>query len=191
MITTIMYDFLPVLIFNFFFSCNLFIIGSHIVFISILGLLNRTLYPDIWADLLRHWILQCSALSNISTSFHKGRWFLFSFHIRSAIPNFSISPHTTSFQCSSSLLVGNLSHLCIFYHNCKGWIKHSSWSCWIPLVAWPGRDISGELKHLWILSWCHMDYISFGSFDIGQTYCGEFSGIVLYPPIKVSEYEHR
>ena len=61
------------------------------------------------------------------------------------------------------LLVGDLSHLCIFYHNCKGWGKHSSWSCWIPLVTWPRRDTSGELNHLWILSWCHMDYISFGS----------------------------
>ena len=58
------------------------------------------------------------------------------------------------------------SNLCIFYHNCKGWSKHSSWSCWIPLVAWPGRGISGELTHLWILSWCHMDYLSFGSFQI-------------------------
>ena len=64
------------------------------------------------------------------------------------------------------LFVGDLSHLCIFYHNCKGWIKHSFWSCWIPLVAWPGRDISRELNHLWILSWCHMDYISFGSFRL-------------------------
>ena len=64
------------------------------------------------------------------------------------------------------LLVGDLSHLCIFYHNCKGWSKHSSWSCWIPLVAWPGRDTSGELNHLWILSWGHMDYISFGSFRL-------------------------
>ena len=64
------------------------------------------------------------------------------------------------------LLVGNLSHLCIFYHNCKGWSKHSSWSCWIPLVAWPGSDTSGELNHLWMLSWCHMDYISFVSFRL-------------------------
>ena len=62
------------------------------------------------------------------------------------------------------LLVGDLSQLCIFYHNCKGWSKHSSWPCWIPLVAWAGRDTSGELNHLWILSCCHMDYISFGSF---------------------------
>ena len=64
------------------------------------------------------------------------------------------------------LLMGNLSCLYIFYHNCKGWSKHSSWSCWIPLVAWPRRDTSGELNHLWILSWCHMDYISFGSFRL-------------------------
>ena len=75
--------------------------------------------------------------------------------------------HTWLFNLTSSyclllalLLVGglsHLSHLCIFYHNCKGWSKHSSWSCWIPLVAWLRRDISGELNHLWILSWCHMN----------------------------------
>ena len=35
------------------------------------------------------------------------------------------------------LLVGELSRLRIFYRNCKGWSKHSSWSCWIPLVTWP------------------------------------------------------
>ena len=64
------------------------------------------------------------------------------------------------------LLVGYLSHLCIFYHNLKGWSKHCSWSCWIPLVAWPGRDISGELNHLWIPSWRHMDNISSGSFHL-------------------------
>ena len=63
-------------------------------------------------------------------------------------------------------LVGDLSRLCIFHHNCKGWSKHSSWSCWILLVAWPGRDFSRELNHLWKLSWCHMDYISFGSFRL-------------------------
>ena len=60
--------------------------------------------------------------------------------------------------------MGNQSCLCIFYHNCKEWSKHSSWSCWILLVAWPGRDISRESNHLWILSWCHMDNISFESF---------------------------
>ena len=64
------------------------------------------------------------------------------------------------------LLVADLSRLCIFYHNCKGWSKHSSWSCWIPLVVWPGKDTSGELNHLWILSSCHMDYISFLSFRL-------------------------
>ena len=36
----------------------------------------------------------------------------------------------------------------------------------IPLVSWPGRDTSRELNHLWILSWCHMDYISFRSFRL-------------------------
>ncbi len=45
-------------------------------------------------DSLRYLILQYSALSIISTSFHKGRWFPFSFHIWSAIPDISILPRT-------------------------------------------------------------------------------------------------
>ena len=64
-------------------------------------------------------------------------------------------------------LVGDMSCLCILYHNCKEWSTRSSWSCWILLVAWHRRDTSGEFSHLWILSWCHMDYKSFGSFWLG------------------------
>ena len=63
-------------------------------------------------------------------------------------------------------LMGGMSHLCILYHNYKGWSTCSSWSCWILLVAWHGKDISRELSHLWILSWCHMDNISFGFFQL-------------------------
>ena len=81
-------------------------------------------------------------------------------------PTFQFSPRTPSDVLLALLLVGDQSHLCIFYYNCKGWSKHSSWSCWIPLVAWPGRDTPGELNHLWILSRCHMEYISFGSFRL-------------------------
>ena len=55
------------------------------------------------ADYLRRLILQCSVLSIISTSSRKDRWFPFSFHIWSAISDFSISPRTTAFRCSSSL----------------------------------------------------------------------------------------
>ena len=150
-ITTIIYDFFTsahIQIFFFLFDLTFLIISSHIVFISIHGLFSRSLSPNICTDSLRCLILQCSALSIISTSSHKGRWFPFSFHIWSTISDFSISPQTTAFQCPSSLLVGDLSHLCIFYYNCKGWSKHSSWSCWIPLVAWPGRD-----KSCYICTW--------------------------------------
>ena len=67
-------------------------------------------------------------------------------------------PHKPTFQSHlvllpsdvllALLLVGDLSHLCIFYHHCKGLSKQSSWSCWILLVAWPGRNISGELCYI-------------------------------------------
>ena len=50
-----------------FFYLNFLIIGSRIVFISILGLLSRSLQPNICADSLRRLILQCSALWIIST----------------------------------------------------------------------------------------------------------------------------
>ena len=115
-ITTIMYDFFTcahIQIFVWFFTCAhiqipphhlaFLIIGSHIVFNSILRLLSRSLWPNICADSLRRLIPQCSALPIISTLSHKGRWFPFSFHIWSAIPDFSISPRTTAFRCSSSL----------------------------------------------------------------------------------------
>ena len=64
-----------------FFYLTFLIIGSHIVFVSILGLLSRSLWPNICADSLRRLILQCSVLSIIWTSSHKGRWLPFSFHI--------------------------------------------------------------------------------------------------------------
>ena len=48
-------------------------------------------------------ILQCSFLSIILITSHKGKWFPFSFHIGSAIPDFSISPRTTAFRPSSRL----------------------------------------------------------------------------------------
>ena len=52
------------------------------------------------------WFVKASnspEFSIILTSSHKGNWFLFFFHAWSAIPDFSISPRTTAFRCSSSL----------------------------------------------------------------------------------------
>ena len=83
--------FLPELILWFFLNLIFWIIGSHIVFIS------------AYADSLKHLIIQYFSLSSISTLSNKGRWFLFSFHIWSAIPDFSISPHSNAFRHSSSL----------------------------------------------------------------------------------------
>ena len=65
------------------------------------------------------------------------------------------------------LLVGGMSQPCIIYHNYKGWNTHNFWSCWILLGARHRRDTSRVSSHLWILSWCHMDNISFGSFWLG------------------------
>ena len=43
MITNIMYDFLPEFKLRFFFNLTFMILGSYIVFISIVGLQNRSL----------------------------------------------------------------------------------------------------------------------------------------------------
>ena len=83
---------------QFFLHLTFLIIGSHNVFISLRGLLNRSLKPNVFADSLRRLIPQCSSLSIILTSSHKGWWFLFSVHIWFAISNFLISPLTTAFS---------------------------------------------------------------------------------------------
>ena len=98
------------------FYLTFLIIGSHIVFMSILGQLNWSLLPNICANLLGRLILQCSSLSIILTSSYKGRWLLFSLYIWSVILDFSISPRTTAFRCSSSLIfVSGMSRLCIIF----------------------------------------------------------------------------
>ena len=141
---------------------NLFDYWLPFVFITILSLLNRSLWPHICAHSLRWLILQGSSLSIILTLSHKSRRFPFSFHIWSTIPDFSISP--LSDVLLTLFLVAGISLLCVLYHNCNEWSTHSCWWCWILLLAWHRRDSSRELSQLWILSWCHMDYISFGSF---------------------------
>ena len=85
------------------FLSNLFNYRFPYCFICILDLLSRSLQPSIYSDSWSRLILQCSALSIISTSSHKGLWFPISFHIWSAIPDFLISPRTTAFWCSSNL----------------------------------------------------------------------------------------
>ena len=108
-ITTIMYDFLPVLIFrfhlkNFFFYYLAFlIIGSPYC----IQLYTWSTQQVIVAQRMC-WFLKPSnppmfSPINYFNFVHKGRWFPFSFHIWSAIPDFSISPRTIAFRCSSSL----------------------------------------------------------------------------------------
>ena len=74
---TIIYDFINLDHIAIFYQAFL-IIGSHIVFISILDLL-KSLYSNIYATSLRRLILQCSSVAIILTSSHKGRWFPFFF----------------------------------------------------------------------------------------------------------------
>ena len=162
-----MYYLLLVLIFRFFKNLTFLVIGSYTVFISILGLLSRVIVAQHMC-----WFLKASNPPMFDSINHfnfipLGQMVsLFLPHIVHHTRLFNL----TSYYCLPMffyplIFVGDLSRLCIF-HNCKGWSKHCSWPCWIPLVAWPGRDISGKLNHLWILSWCHMDYISFGSFQL-------------------------
>ena len=101
-ITTVMYDFFtcaPIQIFFYIY----FIYPSWLSVPILYSTLYWTTQQVICADSLRRLILQCSTLSIILTLSHKGRWIPFSFHIWSAIPDFSISPRTIAFRCSSSL----------------------------------------------------------------------------------------
>ena len=67
-------------------------------------------------------------------------------------------PH---FQCAACLA------FVYFTTTVRDGVHTSSWSCWILLVARHRRDTFGVLSLLWILSWCHMDYIFFESFRLG------------------------
>ena len=64
---------------------------------------SRGQHGPTCAASLRCLLFQCPSQSIILTLSHKGRWFPFSFHIWSAIPNFSISPCNTAFRYSCSL----------------------------------------------------------------------------------------
>ena len=164
MITTTMYDFfirayIPIFL-SLFFYLTFLIIGSHIVFISILNL------PNICADSLRCLILQCSSLS---LYLHPIRADGFPF------PSMYSPPYLT-FQFYLLLLLFNVllalfllaACLAILYfitttrdgvHTVLGHVKFCWW--------FDMEEIPPELEHLWILSWCHMDYIFFGSFWLG------------------------
>ena len=105
---------------------------------------------NICTDSLSRLTLQGS-LSIILTSFHRADGFPFSSIYGPPYPTFQFHLVLLLFDVLLALLfVGSMSRLCILYYNHKGWSTHSSWSCWILLVAWHGRDASGELSHLWI-----------------------------------------
>ena len=114
---------------------------------------QRVIVADFWRLL----ILQCSALWLFQL--YPIRAYGFPFPFIYGQPYQTLQSHLVLLPSDVLLVlfvVGGLSNLCIFHHNYKGWSNHSSWSCWIPLVIWPGRDISGELNHLGILSCCYI-----------------------------------
>ena len=100
---------LPTVVYNFFYlsSYCIFSLKFFDYWFSYIHLYTWSAQQDTATQhkccFLRHLILPCSSLSNIFTSSHKGRWFRFSFHIWSAIPDFSTSLRHTAFRCSSSL----------------------------------------------------------------------------------------
>ena len=119
---------------------------------------------------------------------HKDRWCLLSFHIWSAIPDFSISPLTTAFLCSSSLTFSGrpisplyilpqlqgmeITHFLIMLNSTGGLTRKRYLRRIEPLVN--TILMSYGLHILWIdrlVLWHTADN------------CGEILGIVLYPPI--------
>ena len=127
-----------------FFNLTFLIIYSHILLISIISLLNRSLKSKICADSLRWLIHLCSSHSIIVTLSHKGSWFPFFFHIWSAIPDFSISPRITAFRYSSNIIFGR-QHVSPLYA-LQSWMKYTVLDhiefCWwldtekIPPESW-------------------------------------------------------
>ena len=106
-------------------------------------------------------------------------------------PTFRFHPIQLLFDVLLALLlVDGLSRLNILYHNYGRCSTYKSESLWNFLVAWHRKHTSEDLIHLWILSWCHMDNISFGSFRLGLWHRAGvlwwFSGIVLYLPNQIS-----
>ena len=93
----------------FFLKSNLafLITGSHIVFISMLNLLKKSLLPNRCAASLRLLILK--VLLNLLSWLHP-----FSFHLWSAIPDYITSPQHTAFWCSPSLTF-SWQHISLFY----------------------------------------------------------------------------
>ena len=94
-----MYDFLPVLIFRFFFSSNLFNYRfPYCILLYTWPTQQVIVAQHICADSLRRLILQCSPQSIILTSSHKGRWFPFSFHIY-GLPYPTLQSHLVLLLC--------------------------------------------------------------------------------------------
>ena len=82
------------------------------------------------------------------------------------------------------LLAGSMSCLCIFYHNCMVWSRHNAWSC---CILSGGLDSAKKfLKSRATHEYCpdviwtvYLSNFFDSAFDIGQTDCAEFSGIIL------------
>ena len=108
-VTTIMYDFFTRVHITIFFYLS----SYYNFFILLFGWCSHVLYSSVY---LVYSIGNCSptnvlilySLSIILTSYHKGRWFSFSLHLTSTIPDFLISPCTTTFRGSSSLIFSGL-----------------------------------------------------------------------------------
>ena len=111
-------------------------------------------WPNKCTASSRHIILKCSFLPMILTSSYKGKWFPFSFHIWSAIPNFSTSPWHTAFQCSSSLSFSEQYVLLLPWLHRIEYMQF--WLCCILLGVWLEADIFEEFCHSWILSWYYI-----------------------------------
>lgn len=105
------------------------------IFISRLGLLKRFSMLSIYVDTFDCLILQYYSLSSWLYS-----TLPFSLFICSAMPDFSVSPQTTSFHSSTLIFREYLVSTLYFLS------RHVYW------IAWFGRDISEELNCFWMLS---------------------------------------
>ena len=116
------------------------IIGSQIVFISILGLLKKSTWPNICADSLRRLLFQCFFLSIIYPARIDGFPFL-SIYGQPYL-TFLFPLILLLFDVPVVLLLEDgMCYLCILCHSCMGWNIYNSWLCCILLGVYE------ELSH--------------------------------------------
>ena len=136
--------------------CNFFFIKPFLLLVPIS-------YSSLYLVNSPDHILHCYSLSIILTSSNNSRWFPFSFHIWSVIPDFSISSHITDFQCSSCF------NFCGWYVSLwytLPWLHRMEYTQFLVMLysvrGLTQKKYFWKSRHTWILSY-HMIFWNFSA----------------------------